>query len=68
MEGWYLSDENFAELCEVREQITNVKFRNELDKAFNQAYRDYYSAVQNGKDAEKVVTESYRNIQRMLRE
>ena len=65
---WYLTDANYAELCEVREQITNVKFRNELDKEFTQAYRDYYAAVTNGEDAEKVVAESYRRIQQMVRE
>ena len=68
MTGWYLTDANFAELCEVRDQITNVKFRNELDKEFTQAYRDYYAAVTSGEDAEAAVTESYRQIQRLVRE
>ena len=66
--GWYLTDENFAEFCEVREQITNVKFRNELDKEFTQAYRDYYDAVVCGEDAHAVAAESYRRIQQMVRE
>ena len=66
--GWYLTDENFAAWCEVREQITHVKFRNELDKQFIQAYRDYYEAARQGEDSTEVVAESYRNMQRMLRE
>ena len=66
--GWYLSDENYAKFCEVRELITNVKFRNALDKEFTQLFYDYYQDILSGGDGRMVAEEGYRKIQRILRE
>lgn len=66
--GWFMPDENFAQLCNIREQITNVKFRDVLDQEFELLYRTYYEAVQNGYDPDGVVSEGYKQIQRRLGE
>ena len=68
MTGWCLSDANFAELCEVREQITHVRFRDALDKEFSKAYREYCEAARAGKDTDKVVEDAYRTMKQMLGE
>ena len=66
--GWYLSDESFAQLCAVREQITNVKFRSVLDQELRELYWSYYDAVRYDKSPDAVLEEGYRQIQRLIRE
>jgi hypothetical protein len=66
--GWYITDENFTQLCAVRDQITHVRFRNAFDLEFTKLYRDFVDAYRCGEDTEAAVTESYRKILQMLRE
>lgn len=66
--GWYLTDANYEEYCEVREQITHVRFRNALDKEFEKLYLEYFQTVESGGDGAAVAAEGYRQIQRLVRE
>ena len=68
MMGWYLPDENFAQLCAVRDQITHVRFRNAIDLELTQIYRDYHDAIRFGGAPDEVVATGYRRMQQMLRE
>ena len=68
MMGWYLPDENYKQLCAVRDQITHVRFRNAFDMELTQIYRDYHNAVRFGGDRDKVVSAGYQKMQMMLSE
>lgn len=66
--GWYMTEENFAQLCAVRDQITHIRFRNIFDIELTQIYRDYYDAIRFGGDPNKVVADGYQKMQMMLSE
>ncbi|MBP3704192.1 MAG: extracellular solute-binding protein [Clostridia bacterium] len=68
---WYLSEENYAEYCRLREQITHARFRGGLDIELNDAYYAYEKAVRNGESAEKqreIAAEYYSRTKRLLGE
>ena len=65
---YYMLEENYQELCEVRDQIKYANFSGELttllsDVLSNCAYAEHY-----GKTVEEVVHEDYVNMQRRMRE
>ena len=66
--GWFIPDENFAQLCNIREQITNVRFRDVLNQELESLYWSYYEAVQNEGEVDKIVSEGYRRMRRRVGE
>ncbi|MBQ2668325.1 MAG: hypothetical protein IJF56_06850 [Clostridia bacterium] len=68
MKDWCLIGENYQELCSVREQITHVRFCDALNMELDKLYWDYLYAEPNEDVRNKIVSEYYRNMQRILRE
>lgn len=60
---WYLREENYNELCRVREQITFARFRGALDIEMENAYH-----ACTGTNAEEAIQECYRRMERLLGE
>lgn len=65
---YYMTPENYAELCEVRDQITGAHFDSELTAILSDVLSSCAHAEYFGKTAEEVVHEAYENMQRRLRE
>ncbi len=66
---WYLREENYAELCRLRDQITFARFRGGLDIEMKKAYYAYEEAMRSGADnVDEVIAESYRRMERLLGE
>lgn len=68
MIGWSLPAHNVEEVQSVLDQITHVRFRSLIDNEFDKLYYDYLYAEKEGKNRDALITEFYRNLQRMLRE
>ncbi|MBP3705413.1 MAG: hypothetical protein J6I98_07760 [Clostridia bacterium] len=65
--NFYMTDENYRELCEVREQITHAHFENEMTAKLNEMlmkcdHPEIYGTV------EEIVHETYIDLQRRVRE
>jgi len=65
---WYLSDDNFPEFCDVRDQITYARFRDTLDIVFDELYWEYLRAVDNGEDTEQVISAYYSKMRQRISE
>lgn len=65
---YYLRDDNYAEFCTVRDQITNVNFRNAVGTELTQIYRDYESAIRHGRSTGGIISEGYENLKRIIKE
>ena len=65
---WYLREENYAELCRLRDKITFARFRGGLDIEIKNAYYAYEEAIQAGSDTYESVMEYYRRMERLLSE
>lgn len=70
MGEWYLSDNNYAELCEIRDNITSAHFQGGLDLVLDKMFEEYYYAVieDQAKSKEEIVSNAYREMEIMLRE
>ena len=67
---WFLNEANFQELKRIQDQITAVRFCNTLETELDTLFTDCETAYKNG-DTEMIrqkVSETYRTMQRMLRE
>ncbi|MBP3705495.1 MAG: carbohydrate ABC transporter substrate-binding protein [Clostridia bacterium] len=67
---WYLSDENYAELSKVRDQITTVFFQDTLSMQFMFLQMDCEFAIRNGEEErlEDIVSEHYRTMKLLMAE
>ena len=68
----YLTDENYQELCEVRDQITGANFDGRsviiMNSLLNKVYRLTYYGEFPDKTVEELVHEAYVDLQRRVRE
>lgn len=65
---WTLSDENFAALSAVRDQITSVRFQGGLEIELDAMLVDYISTKLEGNSTANIVSEYYKNMLRILAE
>ena len=63
---WTLSDENFAALSAVRDQITSVRFQGGLEIELDAMLVDYISTKLEGNSTANIVSEYYKNMLRIL--
>lgn len=68
VKAWGFTAENYTEFCSVREQITNAGFKGSLEQELQDMFRKCRTAYDNGESMEEIVSESYKNMQRMLAE
>lgn len=67
--GYYLTDENFQELCEVRDQITGANFGGRYREVLNEMLLiRCRNAQADGTTVEELVHEVYEDLQRRVRE
>lgn len=66
--GWNFSDENFEQLCLLREQITNVYFRDALTQELFEISSDYVDACFAHKDVDQAISEGYHRLMQRLGE
>ena len=66
----YLSESNYAQLCEIRDSITNVRFQGGLDLVLDSMFEEIYYAEMEpeAKDVKEIVSQAYRKMEIMLRE
>lgn len=70
MNQWYMSEENFAEFCEIREQITHAQIPNTLSARLSEVYWEWLE-VKHGNtegDLEQFVSDTYRAMNQILGE
>ena len=63
-----LTEENYQELCELRGQITNANFKSERTYMLNGVLGECSVAEALGTTIEKIVHETYEDMQRRVRE
>lgn len=68
VQQWGFSDANFKEFCHVRDQITNVQFRNLLTQELDKMYYQCEAAYGDEEQMREIVSEAYKSMQRMLAE
>lgn len=68
VKAWGFTAENYTEICSVREQITHAGFKGSLEQELQDMFRKCRTAYDNGESMEEIVSESYKNMQRMLAE
>lgn len=67
--SYYLIDENFQELCEVRDQITGANFRGRYREVLNEnLLLRCRKAANEGAPIEEIVHEVYEDLQRRVKE
>lgn len=65
---WYMSDENFAAFCNVRESITNVQYLGALNSILHEMMMDCYIAKSLGNDYTDIVSKAYNTMRLMVSE
>lgn len=67
-EHWYMSDENYAAFCAVRDQITHARFQGGLDIYLDELFWSCMTPYKNGESIDELVAETYANMERVLHE
>lgn len=68
VDGWFMSENNYAEFCAARDVITQVRFFSEFDRSLGKLFFEWHAANIEGQDVDALIAEAYGTMQLQLQE